>query len=177
MGELKGIDGLKNQVQECIQFAYDKGVKAGRREFLETKFSDEKQKWIEQGREEAWEVIRNLVFDVSIGGYTRNERLLIFNLDSISMIIGENTASEAIEKIKAWEEKKAVNDKLRVGDEIVNGTLKAVVIRIYDDGDFCVLNEDFTTGTFPQKCANKIKRTGRYFPRIAEVLEKMKNGE
>jgi hypothetical protein len=91
------------------------------------------------------------------------------------------TAREAIDKIKAWEEKQAreieVGDEVkyayyeRDGDEVVVGN-GVVVGRsvdshvcwniVFDNGDTLICHED------------NLQKTGRTFPQISEVLEVLK---
>lgn len=175
MGELKGIDGLKDQVQQCIQFAYDKGVKAGQKEAIE----EIKQKWIEQGRDEAWEWCGKYIPSKEDGGEVPVADLQeIFDVTHFKEIFDRYTYQEAVEKIKVYEEKKkAKNDEIKVGDEVkhsADGT-KAVVLDFIDNSK-CVMvfNENSIVEDWEIR---KIHKTGRSFSQIAEVLEKMKNDD
>ena len=65
-------------------------------------------------------------------------------------------------------------DEIKVGDEIDHQGLRSVVLSISDE---CIytLSRVGTTPTY-KKCNPNIKKTGRNFPQIAEVLEQMKEG-
>ena len=164
MGEL-GIDGLKNQVQQCIQYAYDRGARAEYKE-MQDRWGEEKQKWIEQGREEAWEAARKI--HVMFGKDIEK----IFSKPSEHFVYSELSASEAIEKIKAWEEKKAEDDEVNVGDEIESGDTRYIVVRV-DNDTFEGIGACGAVGLL----LKNFHKTGRHFDQIAEVLEMMKEGE
>lgn len=176
MGELKGIDGLKNQVQECIQYAYDKGVKAGQKEAIE----EIKQKWIEQGRNEAWEWCGKYIPSKEDGGEVPVADLQeIFDVKHFKEIFDRYTYQEAVEKIRVYEEQKnAEEEEIKVGDEVYSDTFcdKGIVTHITGDKTECVAI--ICSGSSMMKAKrNGLHKTGRTFPQIAEVLEKMKEGE
>lgn len=105
------------------------------------------------GQEEAWELARKIAYD----GYRNNELKEIFGsvcLDDIFNL----TYSEAAAKVAEWERKK---EEICVGDvvEFTNGT-KAVVIKVYEDGEVALLFSDGCYGTYrPHKNWHK---TGKH---------------
>ena len=80
-------------------------------------------------------------------------------------------AFKIIEIVEEWA--KEHPDKIEVGDEVICGEIKGVVIRITEARTFPYLvlfAKDNTMG-FQE---NEITKTGRHFPQITEVLEKLK---
>ena len=92
-------------------------------------------------------------------------------------IIMKYTASEVIAKIKAWKEKK---QEIKVGDEVGyygvadehgNVCYSGVVLEIRED-DYFVMEKTGKTYALKKNLAQG--KTGRHFPEIAAVLEKMR---
>ena len=108
-----GVDGIKKQAQELIYQAYQKGYKAGQENALVV----DSDKFREQGRNEAWETARKIMSqnDASWGMKDMKE---IFGLSYSTDIMLDLKASEAIEKIRAYEQKKKEADEIKVGDVI-----------------------------------------------------------
>ena len=76
-----------------------------------------------KGLNDAWECIKKLVFDKNDGGLTFTEIAEIFDGERLSAEILESySASEAIAKIKEYEEKQnQADNEIKVGDEVVDG--------------------------------------------------------
>ena len=118
----------------------------------------------EQGLSDAWEAARkiaNMPYDeeekaFGSGGWT---------------FIEKHTASEAIEKIRQYEQKQ--EERLEVGDEVrnVKNGWTAVVSNI--DGE-CMTLMDTNGALGDGYDVNRFTKTGRHFPEIAAVLEKMR---
>lgn len=119
----------------------------------------------EKGLSDAWEAAR---------------KIWKYDTTTLKAIFGEGimrmdwfmkfTASEAIEKLKAYEQEQ---EEIKVGDEIVAASGKAVVLRVLDVNAYYVY-KDATWGVM--RCEELVK-TGRHFPEIAEVLQKMKESD
>lgn len=156
-------EGMKRQARDLIDQAYQRGFKAGV-EYQKENYQDTQTELIEQGRNEAWEAAKKIY--------------LKFPHKNVVAIFTTYSASEAIEKLK--EQKKQEEDaEIRVGDEVIlNDALnygdKAVVTGDLPDG-FCIMKHDGST-SFKYK-ENIGKKTGRTFPEIAEVLNKMQEGK
>ena len=131
----------------------------------------------ERGLNEAWECTKKIACTPEKGGYTWSALEQIFNTRSLSNIINTYTASEAISKIKEYEEKqKQTDDEIKVGDEIYNldKNYKSVVTAVFDtlSGPSAVY---FTqNGKWYGDLLKNLHKTGRHFPQIAEVLKQMK---
>jgi len=115
----------------------------------------------ENGMIVAWEAAKKL-WDL------KGEMIKAFRKYSVFDILNCYTASEVIEKLKAYEQEQ--DAEIKVGDEVINRDKKAVVTEITDrfvrimysdGGGYALFSEDMT-------------KTGRHFPEIAAVLEKMR---
>lgn len=118
------------------------------------------------GRNEAWEAAKKIA-DYSIAGKLREA------LDTDTIPFYRYTAEEAIEKIKAYEEKQAA--EIKIGDEVTatHGASTSVVIG-FGSGSANLWYPDGTIGQYP---VDKLKKTGRHFPQIAEMLETINKPE
>jgi len=96
------MEEMQRQAQELIQQAYHRGFKTG----YDKAFSTLNENWQlvtseaeEKGRNESWELAYRLVFNQ---GNIRD----VFDTESLGRIFETYSASEAIERLKAYEEKK-----------------------------------------------------------------------
>ena len=127
----------------------------------------------QRGLTDAWKAAKKIV--CAEGGFTYQELLEIFGEGSPEDIwedvLKYNTAQEAIEKIKAWEEKEAKKEKLKVGDEVRGFNGETYVI--YDiKGD----SARATNFTICSNCFNVNDtgyKTGRHFPQVEQLLKEM----
>ena len=127
----------------------------------------------QRGLDDAWEAASNISILESNGGLSWKEMKNIFGTDSPSEIYMRHTAAEAINKIKAYEEKQKADDKIEVGDEVIyNGTTKCIVVRPENDERYASLIESDGTHYFADH--RECKKTGRHFD-IASILEEMKH--
>lgn len=135
----------------------------------------------QRGLDDAWECARK-IFGVKYG-YTHDEIIGIYGrrLDAIDL-----PPSEAIEKIRKYEEQKKAEedeaDNIKVGDEVIfnrDEPFKVVVTCVKHSGgkslDYTVMADNGLMWDFVKP--NEITKTGRHFSGIADVLEKMKEGE
>ena len=80
---------------------------------------------------------------------------------------------QAIEKLKAYEEKQKADGEIKVGDEVIyNGTTKCIVVRPEDDERYASLFD--SDGTHYSADHRECKKTGRHFD-IASILEEMRH--
>lgn len=166
-------NGIRRQEQELIDQAYERGFKAGKEAFVtdEAKVVNEAY---QKGLDDAWEVARKITC------MWYSEQFDVFNEHEAVNIFGCNTASEAIAKIKAYEEqKKAEEECIKIGDEVV-GTygFRGIVVGIdLPSGMASVLNTEYTVPQMHPLDDLKRKTDGRHFPQIAEVLKQLQEGE
>ena len=132
--------------------------------------ADAYQRGYEAGLNDAWEAVRKIYsFDLE-------EREELFH-DSKGLNIGSiceaYSASEAIEKIRQYEQEK----RFCVGDEFENETGRRFVILKMDGTEIDrYIDEEGKTYCMIAKY-KVMRKTGRHFPEIAEVLRKMKETE
>jgi len=169
------IEQIATQIEELIEETYQDGVEAGKEQ---GKLPIERAAaLVEQGRNEAWEAASKLVSM----GYKECNKVLndgVFTIVTNDEIFVQCTASEAIEKIRAYEQKKQEEDaEIHVGDEVYNmyAEIIGIVTHISEIEGFSILWRDGSVGK--RKNISDFKKTGRHFPQISEVLKKMKEGE
>jgi hypothetical protein len=129
------------------------------------------RKGFENGLEQAWECAKR------INNMTMDECEKVFGEYRYFGTIAHNlTASEAIAKIKEYEDKQT--DEIRVGDEVRIGAtpkdcLEPTFVVLCIDKDRVDLMSS-AGGYSVLANYDGCYKTGRHFPQIAEVLEQMK---
>jgi hypothetical protein len=165
--------GMKKQAQELIEQAYQRGYKAGQ----ENALTVDSNKFREQGRNEAWEAARKIVLS-EVGGLSGRDLSEIFDATSYLRVLGQYSATEAIKKIKTYEEQKKQEEdsEIHVGDEVcAYGDIIGIVTYISKTEEFSILWRDGSVGK--RKNISDFRKTGRHFPEIAEVLKKLKEAK
>ena len=142
-------------------------------DYINEHFGDLQDTAYQRGLNDAWEVARNISILESNGGYSWKEMKNIFGTDSPSEIYVRHTAAEAINKIKAYEEKQKAEDEIRVGDEVKWNSDLIVVTRLYEDGSFDWCDGISNDGRAFHILEKNACKTGRHFD-IASILEEMK---
>lgn len=174
----KGTDGIKKQAKELIEQAYLRGYKAGRASSLDDWIKTvDVNDLVEKGRNEAWEAARKIILDIQDGGMSCDELESIFWVQSFyKNLLKTYNASEAISKIKAYEEqkKKEKDSKIHIGDEVefVGTDTKGIVISNKTTHPHILVGDYIT-----QLHVGDLIPTGRHFPEIAEVLKKLEGGQ
>jgi hypothetical protein len=146
-------------------------------DYINENFGDLQDAAYQRGLEDAWKAARKIVCDE---GIDMNTLCTIFRRGCSDSIIRDYSASEAITKLKAYEEKQKADDKVKVGDEVewdndFTGD-RFIVTRIYqpygkkeqcdgidDDGD-----------VYRAVLIESLVKTGRHFD-IQRILEDMKH--
>lgn len=166
-------EGIRRQAQELIDQAYERGFKAGKEAFVtdENKVAD---KAYQKGLDDAWgcaDKLNRMTIDEVRSAF--NPFGLTIERESIFLCCTPNIA---IAKIKEFEEKqkKAESKAVNVGDEVVFDGGNGVVIDEIGDDEVYILNG--------LGCVEKIERrlivkTGRTFPKFAEVFKQLQEGE
>ena len=132
---------------------------------IETRAEKAQEEAYQKGLSDAWDAARKISHCALWDDYrTDTGKLSVYTGD----VLDYYTASEAIEKLKAYEQEK--DAEIKVGDEVVAASGKAVVLRVLDVNAYYVY-KDATWGFM--RCDELVK-TGRTFPEIATVLEKMR---
>ena len=118
----------------------------------------------QRGLDDAWEAARKIV-EMPDPPYWE-----VFD-EYKNDLFGKITASEAIEKLKAYEEKQKADDEIKVGDEVRSKRKwTAVVVKIDDDG-LMLMDSSGAVGSYSD--ISKFTKTGRHFD-INKILEEMK---
>lgn len=156
--------------------AYDKGYKDGISDgnISNGTFAKRVKEAYENGLNTAWECARKIYLNTDENGLSGNALYAIFG-EREGYILKEYSASEAIAKIKEYEEKQKADAEIKVGDEVVCKSpvmvCRAVVTRVLTDKSSVeYMNVD---GCFGAVNTRWIIKTGRHFPQIAEMLKQM----
>lgn len=171
------------KAQELIQQAYKRGFKDGRKDgFTEgqekavviEKIIIDSDKYIEQGRNEAWEAVKKIYLSIFDGGLSGDEMMKIFGkYTCLNDIPKKFSASEAIEKLRAYEDKK--NKEFKVGDVVKMNEHSAVIT--WCDGNtwngICIQGDSNEVGmTYYSMNYCGWTKTGETIPEIVKVLKK-----
>lgn len=130
----------------------------------------------QKGLADAWEAARKISMAEINGCCSWKSIKNIFGIDIPSKIFKNFTASESIEKLKAYEQEQGT--EIKVGNEVKAFEKKPFIVTGigygYDEKD--VYYHGFVTENGISTSAKKDEcvKTGRYFPEIAAVLAKMK---
>lgn len=178
---------MKLQAQELIEQAYQRGYKAGYEKGFKNGFDEGVlhpdiniiEKWIEQGRNEAWEAAGRLV---AMEYWKVNDILSdgVLDIKTDEDIFIRLTASEAISKIEAYEQKKQEQDEIKVGDEVAfhhedRPDTVMFVTKVAEDG--FIDGMDAKGNLYAEKNPKNWTKTGRHLNEIVEVLKKMQEDE
>lgn len=138
-------------------------------------------KTYEDGLNDAWSAARKVFVPVDKGGLSVAEIKQTFNKARAPYHIFDNySASEAIAKIKEYEEnQKQSDDEIKVGDEIysLNKNYKSVVTAIFDTCRGVTAVYFTQNGKLAGDLLENLHKTGRHFPQIEEVLKQMQGGD
>ena len=146
--------------------AYDKGYDDATAEIG----SDEQaiaEKAYQKGLSDAWEAARKVTQVRKYGGYGDCLEE-VFGRHRVPWDVFDYSASEAIEKIRQYEQKQ--EEQIQVGDEVINQNKTAVVTEITNRYTRIMYSDGSGYALF----AKGLTKTGRHFPEIAAVLEKMR---
>lgn len=134
----------------------------------------------ENGLHDAWEIAKKIECDSEYDG---DELIDMFGTYNVETIFAKYTASEALQKVKAYEEQKTKtsNSEIEVGDEIVVAvphTNREISVIVYKIGHvnttpmyYCISFEEGCGFTIAYNKA--IKKTGRHFPQITNLMSKI----
>lgn len=180
MKDYKRIEHMRNLndslIWERMKRCYDYGYEDGKADTPFTDTEEAEEKAYNRGLNDAWEVARKLVHP-RLGGYTEEQKHRIFvQYISSDSILQNFSASEAIAKIKAYEDKQKQDAEIKVGDEVIVQVDRIGFVTGFDvlfDRVY-VTTKDGWSDAFGRSF---VKKTGRTFPQIAEVLKEMRGAE
>ena len=145
--------------------AYEKGVQDTKQHLVDAPRTCAYKLGYESGLNNAWDAARKIEslsareFDKAFTGY-----------DDCFKVFENYTPQEAIEKIKQYEQEQ----QIQVGDEVVFYNGEKCVVTVVEDGQTAeVMDKDGFSMMMDDGLRNSMKKTGRHFPEIAEVLKKM----
>jgi len=186
---MKDYEALRNPketmeffIEDVFEVGYKQGYEDGQKEKLANAMIHDHEvaenKAYNRGLNDAWDAARKIA--QTYAHFTCYDLNKIFgDRDSVGrkMIFEEYTPQDAIRKIKEYEDKQKQSPEIKVGDEVKTiSDVRGVVITNKPDakGDISVL---FKTSSHVQLYPkDKLTRTGRTFPQIAEVLKEMRGG-
>ncbi len=133
----------------------------------------------QQGMNDAWEAARkigsNSMCSLKEMGFDFSQ-CVVRDYNPSWFVVKNYSASEAIEKIRQYEQEKKQKEKIKAGDEvIIDSELRGVILDYEELGDYARFSV-YTENGLVEECKN-ISKTGRHFPEIAEVLRKMREEE
>ena len=163
---------LEQVKKEAYEEGYESGFVAGhlKAEKSGQSFYEDGYK---RGLSDAWEAARKIhrmpdgdILDLFPDCYA--------SVCTAAQVIVKYDASEAIDKIKEYEDGK---QEYRVGDEFENGVGRKFVVLKMDGKEIDrYIDGDGKTYVMKEKY-RVMRKTGRSFPEIASVLEKMRGGQ
>lgn len=169
-GYIDGYTEAESKYREIRDELEKQAHQRGYEEAYDTAYADAeeiyesgKRAMYQKGLKDAWEAARTL--------WNTPNRKEIFGHTTFNTVLTTLTAQETIEKIQAYEQEK--EKEIQVGDEIEAVSGKAVVVYV-DDVDEHKVRYVYSNGVYAFDYIDKVTKTGRHFPEIAEVLQKMK---
>lgn len=163
-------------LEQVRKDAYEEGYKTAKIQCgiqAEKDMREVGERHYQRGLSDAWEVARKISLAKIDGGFSWESMNNMFGTDSPSKIYKTFTASEAIEKIRQYEQEQ--ENEFKVGDEFENekSGKKFVVLKMNGKEIDRYIDADGKTYCMTVKYKEK-RKTGRHFPEIAAVLKKMR---
>ena len=152
--------GLKKlePVSNALQHGYDEGY--------------------QDGLNDAWELAKKIILPMECHEVFTGEDLNdIFGMSGYKNVMSTFSASEALAKFQEYEEaRKKAEAEIKVGDEVIVPNGKRCVVTGFNRGDnkwiLCIDENGDCGPNYHEK--TDLKKTGRHFPQIEEVLKQMK---
>lgn len=180
MSDLKQFTEIMKSMKayiDCVtDEAYHKGFEAGQHEATTLEY--------QQGLDDAWECAKRISLvktDEDCPYFSGAELKKIFGCSSLQSVFDTYSASEAIEKVKAYEKQQKA-DGIKVGDEVCfvfagGETIEPfIVFSIKDDNGKKYYEGIQTSDGRWVSGGLKYYKTGRHFPQVAELLKAMIGG-
>ena len=167
------LEGLlrneRDDVQKQVAEAYQRGLEDGKKATWGL-VADASSVEYQRGLDDAWDAARKIAQQWEED--TDTEHRLVID-DSIRVTLDSMTASEAIAKLKAYEEKQKADDEIKVGDVVTvckyPDKYTFVVTKVSDE---CVWGVD-ANGSWNFWGINEVIKTNKHFD-IDKILEAMK---
>lgn len=165
-----GYTEAESKYREIRDELEKQAYQRGHEEAYDTAYADAeeiyesgKRVMYQKGLKDAWEAARTL--------WNTPNRKEIFGHTTFNTVLTTLTAQETIEKIRQYEQEK--EEQIQVGDEVNAPFGKAIVVNIDSVAEKIWLVYADGHGGF-EYFKDAPTKTGRHFPEIAEVLQKMK---
>lgn len=166
------MNRIKDDVDYIADEAYTKGYTDGRKQAktqaeldvahdIENVAKENYQK----GLDDAWECARRITCLPQDGGISNSGLDAIFEISNIQEIMKNFSVSEAMERIKAYEEEQ---NGIRVGDEVKATLGNAIVTYVTEE----IAEYIYWSGKYGGDYLENLERTGRHFGEIETLLEK-----
>lgn len=140
-------------------------------DYINEHFGDLQDTAYQKGLNDAWEAARKL-FSSMADSDIEKAFPIEWNNGGFKALMNLQP-QEAIEMLKAYEEKQKADDEIKAGDEVIyNGTTKCIVVRPEDDERYASLID--SDGTHYAADHRECKKTGRHFD-IDKILEDMRH--
>ena len=175
-------ENLANEIRKTIESVKDMKIQVGGinnylsalENLVRNDIIDQVDEAYQKGLDDAWEVARKIVLSPDEGGTSLPDLLAIFGNGSMQRVFRNYSASEAIEKLKAYEEKQKANDEIKVGDEVKRklaseNDSRGIVTKEWGD-IYYIMWPDGSSGKWYK---DSIVKTGRHFD-IKGFLEDVK---
>lgn len=176
---INALEGVKAQIRK----AYDKGYKDGTKEKLANAMiydhEEAEKKAYDKGLSDAWDLVKRIESTPEDGGLTNKQIVEVFGQYWSSFeLYRAFSVEEAMDLMKAYEDKQKQDAEIKVGDEVKSdfGNRGVVITNEPDlNGVISVLFETCSHVQLYPK--DKLTRTGRTFSQIAEVLKELRGAE
>ena len=172
----RGYETAKHECEDCTK---NVDLNAIRKEAYEQGRKDGKI----EGQAEVWVCVKKIALHPEEGGIALGDIRKIFGCKHFQTVFRDYSASECIEKIRAYEQEK--EEQIQVGDEVIRhyksefaeGDDAPSIFLSEEDGYFRCLAFNGRSIMIAEYPKNQYRKTGRHFPEIAEVLRKMKESD
>lgn len=180
MKDYRQIEGMRKQMTECLENAYNRGYKQGVEDEEKKRDAITDKAYYDgynSGAFEAWSCAREIsLLDSNFASVEEVKNILkVFGTDNIYNILHDYTPQDAIKRLKDYEKKQ--NDEIKVGDEVYNLDLEnaRVVTAIYDDDKgYKQAVQICKNGKYGVDRVDTLTKTGKHYYEIEHVLYKMK---
>ena len=166
--EVLNSDYINEHYGQMQDEAYQKGINDGS---LDVKQRVEGA--YQRGLEDAWEAAQKVVCKTTAGGMSLDTLKEIFGVQSPAAIMQSNTAQQAIDKIKTYEDKRS--DRIEVGDEVIWKTenITLIVTSTYEASGLDWCDGVAQDGKVYRTLIENDRKTGKHYD-IASILEAMR---
>ncbi len=140
-------------------------------DYINEHFGDLQDTAYQRGLDDAWECMKKIAFLEK----PRDMRDF-FGCSTLGGVLIDYSASEAIEKLKAYEEKQKADDKIKVRDEVIwmeDENVAIVVTSVYTANNMEWCDGVCKDGKVYHILTENARKTGRRFD-IDKILEEMK---